>query len=111
GWVIPTRVGLSMEFSVGVMLILLGVLNLTGMLQWINQRFSHSPPGESPAAIHSHAHTHGDYIHTHSHGHDPEAHPHAAAATPLGWMDRHFGQLGLYQLMRPLVVGLVHGLA
>ena len=35
GWVIPTRIGLSMEFSVGLMLILLGVLNLTGMLQWI----------------------------------------------------------------------------
>ncbi len=29
GWVIPARVGLSMEFSVGLMLILLGVLNLT----------------------------------------------------------------------------------
>ena len=27
GWVIPTRVGLSMEFSVGLMLILLGILN------------------------------------------------------------------------------------
>jgi high-affinity nickel permease len=29
---IPTRLGLSMEFSVGIMLILLGVLNLTGVL-------------------------------------------------------------------------------
>ena len=27
GWVIPTRIGLSMEFSVGLMLILLGILN------------------------------------------------------------------------------------
>jgi high-affinity nickel-transport protein len=33
GWVIPARLGLSMEFSVGLMLILLGVLNLTGMPQ------------------------------------------------------------------------------
>src|ERR1700683_3599 len=32
GWVIPTRVGLSMEFSVGMMLILLGILNMAGML-------------------------------------------------------------------------------
>src|SRR6202007_1709392 len=40
GWVIPTRIGLSMEFSVGLMLILLGVLNLTGMLQWIPHAFS-----------------------------------------------------------------------
>src|ERR1700677_755764 len=30
GWVIPPRIGLSTELSVGVMLIVLGVLNLTG---------------------------------------------------------------------------------
>src|SRR5580698_7271218 len=30
---IPTRLGLSMEFSVGLMLILLGVLNLSGVMQ------------------------------------------------------------------------------
>jgi len=35
---IPTRLGLSMEFSVGLMLILLGVLNLTGLLQrWMSK--------------------------------------------------------------------------
>jgi high-affinity nickel-transport protein len=32
GWVIPPRVGLSMEFSVGLMLIILGLMNLTGVL-------------------------------------------------------------------------------
>ena len=32
GLVIPPRIGLSMEFSVAVMLILLGVLNLRGCL-------------------------------------------------------------------------------
>src|ERR1700722_13773756 len=40
GWVIPARVGLSMEFSVGLMLILLGVLNLTGILSWITNNFT-----------------------------------------------------------------------
>src|SRR6202140_1800110 len=35
GLVIPPRVGLTMEFSVGLMLILLGVLNLSGMMRWI----------------------------------------------------------------------------
>ena len=109
GWVIPARVGLSMEFSVGLMLILLGVLNLTGMLQWITNTFS--PTGASPGAAHSHPHSHGDYVHTHPHQHGPEAHPHASAQTPLSWFDRHFGRLGLYQVVRPLVVGLVHGLA
>jgi ABC-type nickel/cobalt efflux system permease component RcnA len=109
GWVIPTRIGLSMEFSVGLMLILLGIFNLTGILQWITSRFS--PANRIPGTTHSHPHSHGDYIHTHPHQHDPEAHPHASAQTPLSWFDRHFGQVGLYQVVRPLVVGLVHGLA
>jgi len=109
GWVIPTRIGLSMEFSVGLMLILLGVLNLTGMLQWITDAFT-SATGIQGIA-HSHPHSHGDYIHTHAHQHDPETHPHAPTETPLSWSDRHFGRIGLYQVMRPLIVGLVHGLA
>jgi sulfite exporter TauE/SafE len=91
------------------MLILLGVLNLTGMLQWITNTFS--PAAGLTGAVHSHPHSHGDYIHTHPHQHGPEAHPHASAQTPLSWFDRHFGRLSLYQVVRPLVVGLVHGLA
>jgi high-affinity nickel permease len=100
GWVIPARVGLSMELSVGLMLIVLGIMNLTGVLGRITEPLTHA-----------HAHPHGDYVHTHAHGHDPEAHPHAPEQTPVGWLDRHFGALGLYQLLRPMVVGIVHGLA
>jgi hypothetical protein len=115
GWVIPTRVGLSMEFSVGLMLILLGIMNLTGIMQWINSNFAGTtPPAEAATAqaeIHSHAHSHGDYIHTHPHVHNPEAHSHDPEHTPVNWLDRHFSGIGLYQLVRPLVVGLVHGLA
>ena len=109
GWVIPTRLGLSMEFSVGLMLILLGILNLTGMLQWVNDQFLPSSPG-SPS-VHSHPHSHGGHVHTHPHVHDPESHSHAAENTSLGFLDRAFGKLGMYQTLRPLVVGLVHGLA
>ena len=29
----------------------------------------------------------------------------------MNWLDRHFGRIGIYQLVRPLVVGIVHGLA
>jgi high-affinity nickel permease len=98
GWVIPPRLGLSMEWTVGLMLVLLGLLNLRGII---------------PAShhVHAHAHEHGDYVHTHIHGHHPEAHSHAPDATPLGWLDRHFGALGAYRYVRPLVVGIVHGLA
>jgi len=120
GWVIPARIGLSMELSVGLMLILLGVLNLTGTLQWITNNFSHAQDSHGvsrdhdhgdAATQHSHAHTHGDYVHTHPHAHDPENHPHDPAHTQLNWLDRHFSRLGLYNIVRPLVVGFVHGLA
>ncbi|MFI5058309.1 MAG: high-affinity nickel-transport family protein [Candidatus Acidiferrales bacterium] len=109
GWVIPTRIGLSMEFSVALMLILLGIMNLTGFLQWINGRFS-SAPGDQIEA-HSYPHVHGDHIQLHPHTHDPEGHDHGTEDTPLTWFDCHFGRIGLYQFVRPLVVGIVHGLA
>lgn len=107
GWVIPPRIGLSMEFSVGLMLIVLGVINLTGVIGRIGmirrlRGASHQ---------HTHAHAHGDYVHTHAHGHEPDAHPHKPERTPLSWLDRNMGGLEAYQLARPLVVGVVHGLA
>src|SRR3984893_10612587 len=48
GIVIPPRVGLTMEFSVGLMLILLGVLNLSGLMRWITETLT-------PAGMHSHS--------------------------------------------------------
>ena len=106
GVVIPARVGLTMEFSVGLMLILLGILNLSGIMRWITGTLT-------PVQVrqHSHLHGHGDYIHSHSHSHRPEKHGHGENATPVGWMDRTFGRLGFYQVIRPLAVGIVHGLA
>jgi ABC-type nickel/cobalt efflux system permease component RcnA len=106
GLVIPPRVGLTMELSVGLMLMLLGVLNLSGVMRWVTENLTPSGMGS-----HSHPHGHGDYIHSHRHGHSPEAHGHAEDATPLGWMDRTFGKLGFYQIARPMAVGIVHGLA
>jgi high-affinity nickel-transport protein len=97
-----------MEFSVGLMLILLGILNLTGMLQWINDQFA-SAKGET--FVHSHPHTHGEYVHTHPHMHGAELFAHDPEQGSPGRLDRAFGKLGLYQVLRPLVVGLVHGLA
>ena len=67
GWVIPPRVGLSTELSVGIMLIVLGVMNL--------------------ASRKDHDH---EFVHR---------------------LDHRFGVLGPYRLVRPLVVGIVHGLA
>ncbi len=88
---IPPRVGLSMEFSVGLMLVLLGWLNLRSMKDgW-------KPQPESE-------------IVTHVHGEGP-VHRHAAVDNSMNKLDRWFGGWTLYQWLRPLIVGLVHGLA
>jgi hypothetical protein len=112
--IIPPRLGLAMELAVGVMLVLLGVLNLTGVTRWITERFT---PGV--AGGHSHVHTHGEYAHEHFHGHALGSHGHHEDSTPLAKIDRrvnpHLRQspnrLGLYHTLRPLVVGIMHGLA
>ncbi len=77
-WVVAPRVGLAMEFAVGVMLVLLGLRNLRS-----------APAGDAAA-----------------HGHS-----HAADEPSVGRLDRAFGGLGAYQLIRPIGVGIVHGLA
>lgn len=75
---IPPRVGLSMEFAVGLMLILLGVLNLTGILRRLQQEFT-------PSAD--------------------------IAPSGGGRFERALREMGLYNALRPLAVGIVHGLA
>jgi high-affinity nickel permease len=107
--VIPPRLGLTMELSVGLMLVVLGVMNLSGFTRWITETLT--PSGGQGVLVHSHPHFHGDYVHSHAHGHTPEAHGHREGETPQGWLDKTFGRLGLYQSLRPLIVGLVHGLA
>ena len=89
--VIPPPVGLAMELAVALMLIALGILNLTGSLSSLTERLT------PPAPIHAHDHAHGGASHGHLHGHGAE--PGLLAG------------LGRYQLLRPIVVGLVHGLA
>ena len=81
GVVIPPRLGLSMEFSVALMLILLGVLNLTGVMQRVT---SYLTRNRKPVPTLDKAET---------------------------LLDRTVGRFGLYQCVRPLVIGIVHGLA
>jgi cytochrome c biogenesis protein CcdA len=74
GLVVPPRLGLSLEMSVAVMLIVLGGMNLSGALSRINQ-VAHRPQHGEPWARGSE--------------------PHPPLRGPL----------------RPLVIGVVHGLA
>lgn len=103
--VIPPTLGLTMEMTVALMLVALGVWNLTGVVRHLRQSAAEG------AGFHAHPHRHGDYVHSHGHGHDMNDHGHGEDQTPQAWLDRHFGALGLYQMLRPLVVGVVHGLA
>lgn len=110
GLVISPRLELSLELSVGVMLVFLGAANLAGFLR-AARTISGSSRDSSSSTAHSHAHSHGDYVHSHAHSHAPEAHPHRSDQTPLAFLDRKLGGMTLYQHLRPLMVGVVHGLA
>lgn len=101
--VIPPRIGLSMELAVGLMLVLLGVMNVVSFFRAV-------PVGDD-VRIHSHPHSHGDYVHSHLHSHAPEHHLHSAEQTPLARIDRILLKFSAYRLVRPLVIGIVHGLA
>ena len=85
---IPPRVGLSMEFSVAVMLILLGLLNLTGVLQKMTTYFT---PGMATRV--------------------PLLSSTKVKTEPASLFEGTVGRFGLYQCVRPLAIGLVHGLA
>lgn len=105
--VIPPPVGLGMEFAVALMLIALGVLNLSGGLRAITERLT--PPAPLHGHAHEHQHAHEDDPEEHAHGH---AHLHGHGTDPhLGGVEGVVATFGWYQLMRPVVVGLVHGLA
>ena len=88
---IPARVGLSMEFSVAVMLILLGILNLTGVMRKATAYFT-------PASIASVNPAENVAIR-------------GVKTVTEGLYQNSVRRFGLYQCVRPLIIGLVHGLA
>lgn len=103
--VIPPAVGLAMEFAVALMLIALGILNLTGVARRVTERLT------PPAPIHGHSHEH---MHSHDADRSSAEHGHQHAHLHGHGTDRRLGVVatfGWYQLLRPVAVGLVHGLA
>lgn len=80
GVVIPPRLGLSMEMSVAVMLVVLGMMNVTGAMRRIDEAAheAHSGAKEFVGGMHS---------------------------------PTHFERSTLSRAFRPLLVGIVHGLA
>lgn len=104
GVVIPEKLGMSLEFCVALMLILLGAFNLRATFRAVEKvKDDHD--------AHVHIHQHGDYVHSHSHGHDIGRHGHAEDEVPSAKLDRAFGRSRFYRALRPVVIGIVHGLA
>jgi MFS family permease len=83
---IPPRLGLSMEFSVGLMLILLGVLNLSGLMGRLVASFGHK---------------HNLY----------DLDPVGVPALAIGTSPDHSHPAHWWNFARPMAVGIVHGLA
>ncbi|WP_437630823.1 high-affinity nickel-transport family protein [Sorangium sp. So ce854] len=83
GLVVPPHVGLAMELAVALMLIGLGAYHLTRIYRAVRR-------GEPPA----HA-----------------AEPKGGHRHDLGWADRVFAGSRVYLNVRPLLIGVVHGLA
>ena len=103
--VIPPRLGLSMEFSVAIMLVVLGVMNVLSFQRSVSDLAP--PTQEEPKVVHSHPHSHASHAHfgaTPGHGHHQDP-------APVTYLDRVLGRMRLYQYIRPLVIGIVHGLA
>jgi high-affinity nickel-transport protein len=107
--VIPPRIGLTMEMAVALMLIVLGMWNLTGLLEHIRGlRPSGAARGDH---LHPQSHSHGDDVHSHSGDFASTEYTPGDDQRSVAWLDRRLGRLGIYQMLRPLLVGLVHGLA
>src|ERR1700722_4524659 len=112
GVVIPPRLGLSMEFCVALMLILLGVLNLTGVMRWITERLTplrSAPIMPQRAVVVENALKNSETGNTET-GNSEIMNDVRTSRVEL-FFEKTVGKLGMYQTLRPLVVGLVHGLA
>ncbi|OGH13016.1 MAG: hypothetical protein A2687_01230 [Candidatus Levybacteria bacterium RIFCSPHIGHO2_01_FULL_38_26] len=91
--VISPSLELALEFLVGVMLVLLGIFTLTGITEKVSKRFT-------PVSIHRHPHkAKSGSDHSHFHFHISKL------------ISENIHHIGIYQTIRPIIIGLIHGLA
>ena len=98
---IPPRLGLSMELVVGLMLILLGILNLTGGIRWLQERFGQTSGASLCSAQSVSCEQSVSKFATLK----------ASTALKRTGLSNSIRTLGAYNVLRPLLVGIVHGLA
>ena len=101
---IPPALGLTLELSVGFMLVVLGLLNLTGLMS------------RAMAWLEAHGLGSGEHMHrilgrltVHKHG--SSKYSPGKDRSPTGWQPQWLQKLGAFHVLRPLFVGIVHGLA
>lgn len=103
---VPARIGLAMELTVGLMLILLGVLNLSGVPGSVTSKIT--PGGGHGAGSPARHRKPPDVRQPQAGGSNAREN---RCVGDLAWFDRILGRLGVYHALRPFVVGIVHGLA
>jgi len=106
---VPIRLGLAMEFCVGVVLILLGLPAAAVLLRGLGVRLGlwREDTGIHPVHVHSHAHHHDSSVHRHVHVHSSETdRGHQSHLLAHEW-ELPTGRSAL----KSFGVGLVHGLA
>jgi high-affinity nickel-transport protein len=110
---IPARLGLSMEFAVAVVLILLGIGSATNLVRRVVSRLRGRSSGRDELIVHTHVHAHGGALHSHPHVHAEAHEPGGAAMHHDHRIDaRALPPLSARRpLLRSFGVGLVHGLA
>jgi hypothetical protein len=111
---VPARLGLSLEFMVAIVLILLGLRAAKETLAWMARILRIAFPREAALVVHSHRHSHEPHgpAHTHRHvhahsasdNHDLAAHDHLVSPE---LPEKITGR----SIRRSFAVGLVHGLA
>jgi High-affinity nickel permease len=103
GLVIPERLGMGLEFCVALMLILLGWLNLRAFRRSVDSV-------SAKRAVHEHTHRHGDSFTAIRTGITRKI-----TGTLKRSADRPFRStlwsVALLSYLRPIIVGVVHGLA
>lgn len=92
-FVVPESLGNNLELLVGAMLVILGIFTLSGVTKKVSE-------DSIPITIHKHPHkSKSEDKHSHFHLHI------------LNFLNHDFHHIGIFHTIRPIVVGLIHGLA
>jgi ABC-type nickel/cobalt efflux system permease component RcnA len=111
---VPARLGLSLEFLVAMVLILLGLGAAKETLALIAKKLHLASPRKPPLVVHTHRHTHEHrgLAHTHHHLHAHSAHDDQDLTAHYHSVSPNMAEaISGRSLIKSFMVGLVHGLA